>query len=114
MTRQRIRPSLKRSVYRDCPACAGSGLVKTAESMGLDVIRLLILAAQRPDVAQVTITVAEDVAEYLNNKKRRDLTRLEDEGQMSVQVLGAEGVPPEHLEVQCKDPDGRDAKFSTG
>ncbi len=25
MTRQRIRPSLKRSVYKDCPGCAGSG-----------------------------------------------------------------------------------------
>jgi len=29
MTRQRIRPSLKRSVYQDCPHCVGSGQVKT-------------------------------------------------------------------------------------
>ena len=33
MTRQRIRPSLKRSVYKECPGCNGSGLVKSAESM---------------------------------------------------------------------------------
>jgi large subunit ribosomal protein L21 len=38
MTRQRIRPSLKRSVYEDCPCCAGVGLVKTAESMAIEVI----------------------------------------------------------------------------
>ena len=28
MTRQRIRPSLKRSVYEDCPACSATGQVK--------------------------------------------------------------------------------------
>src|SRR5690606_30849078 len=31
MTRQRIRPSLKKSVYVDCPCCGGRGVVKTAE-----------------------------------------------------------------------------------
>jgi ribonuclease E len=35
MTRQRIRPSFKRSVYEDCPCCRGRGLVKTAESMSI-------------------------------------------------------------------------------
>src|SRR5205085_6459 len=29
MTRQRIRPSLKRSVFRECPGCTGTGVVKT-------------------------------------------------------------------------------------
>ena len=33
MTRQRIRPSLKRSVYADCPCCNGRAVVKTSESM---------------------------------------------------------------------------------
>jgi hypothetical protein len=41
MTRQRIRPSLRSSFYRHCPACNGTGSVKTAESMALEVIRRL-------------------------------------------------------------------------
>ncbi len=45
MTRQRIRPSLKRSVFKDCPCCSGTGVVKTAESMAIEVVRLLILAS---------------------------------------------------------------------
>ena len=48
MTRQRMRPSLKRSIYFDCPHCKGAGLVKTPESMSLDVMRRLAIAAQRP------------------------------------------------------------------
>ena len=47
MTRQRIRPSLKRSVYEDCPHCTGAGVVKTAESMAIEVMRLLALASHR-------------------------------------------------------------------
>jgi ribonuclease E len=112
MTRQRIRPSLKKSVYRDCPACNGTGVIKSSESMGLEVVRLLILAAQRPDIAKVVVTVADDVAEYLNNKKRRELSRLEDEGKMLIQVIGAEDVPPEHLVIACYGADERQAKFS--
>src|SRR5262249_58382424 len=34
MTRQRMRPSLKRSVYMDCPFCKGMAQVKTVGSMG--------------------------------------------------------------------------------
>ena len=113
MTRQRIRPSLKRSVYRDCPGCKGTGVVKSAESMAIDVVRLLLLASQRPDVAQVAVTVADDVAEYLNNRKRRELSRMEDDSGITVQVLGAEGVSPEHLVVECRDSQGREVKFST-
>jgi ribonuclease E len=111
MTRQRIRPSLKRSVFRDCPACHGTGQIKTSESMGIEVIRLLILASQRHDIKSITITVAEDVAQYLNNRKRRELSRLEDEGNMTVQVLGAEDVSPEYLIVECQDGEHREVKF---
>jgi ribonuclease E len=111
MTRQRIRPSLKRSVYKDCPGCMGSGVVKTAESMAIEVVRLLILATQAEDVAKVAITVADDVATYLNNKKRRELSRLEDETNITVQVFGVEGVSPEHLVLECHDSQGREIKI---
>ena len=40
-----MRPSLKRSIYFDCPHCHGTGLVKTPESMSLDVMRRLAIAA---------------------------------------------------------------------
>ena len=78
--------------------------------MAIDVVRLLILASQRPAVARVTITAAEDVADYLNNRKRIELARLEQEGEMTVQIVSAEGVAPEHLVVERRDSDGREVK----
>jgi ribonuclease E len=111
MTRQRIRPSLKRSVFKDCTCCHGTGVVKTAESMAIEVVRLLILASQREDISRVTVTVSDEVATYLNNKKRRELSKLEDDGNIVVQVLGREGVSPEHLILECQDSNGRELKF---
>jgi ribonuclease E len=111
MTRQRVRPSLKKSVYTDCPGCRGTGWVKTPESMALEVVRLLILAAQREQVAKVVVTVEFEVADYLNNRKRHELARLEDEGKMVVQIVGVEDASPEHLEMQCIDREGREVKF---
>jgi ribonuclease E len=110
MTRQRIRPSLKRSVYQDCPACAGTSVVKTPESMAIDVERRLILASQTPDVARITVTVCLEVATYLNNKKRRELARLEDERGVTVQILGSEHAMPEHFELVCHDASGREIR----
>src|SRR4029079_13482603 len=57
MTRQRIRPSLRRSIYEDCSHCKGAGVVKTVESMSIDVMRLLALAAHREEIRRVQVGV---------------------------------------------------------
>ncbi|MBL9123135.1 MAG: Rne/Rng family ribonuclease [Planctomycetaceae bacterium] len=111
MTRQRIRPSLKRSVFKDCPGCAGTGVVKTAESMAIEVIRSLLLVSHKPDVRKVMVTVADEVATYLNNRKRRELARLEDENRIVLQVFGKEGVSPEHLAIDTEDINGRISRY---
>src|SRR3954469_13401298 len=77
MTRQRMRPSLKRSIYFDCPHCKGAGLVKTPESMSLDVMRRLAIAANDQRVARVELAVCGDVNMYLQNRKRSQLADLE-------------------------------------
>jgi len=112
MTRQRIRPSLKRSVYKECPGCSGAGLVKSAESMAIEAVRKLMMAVQGERVARVTVTVEEEVAAYINNRKRRELARLEDENEIEIIVTGREGISPEHLEIACEDESGREVKIN--
>jgi ribonuclease E len=77
MTRQRMRPSLKRSIYFDCPHCKGAGLVKTPESMSLDVMRRLAIALTDQRVLRVELTVCTDVAFYLQNRKRQQIADME-------------------------------------
>ena len=110
MTRQRIRPSLKRSVYQDCPHCLGTGQVKTCESMSIDVMRMLQLAAHRANVARIVIEVSEEVANYLLNKKRKEISELEQGGGIQVVISGVSGASPEMLEFACYDNNNTEVK----
>lgn len=111
MTRQRIRPSLKRSVYQDCPHCHGTGQVKTAESMSIDVMRLLQLAAHREHVTRIQARVQTDVATYLLNRKRQEIAQLEEGGGIQVTITGMTGAPPETLEITCYDNHNAEVKL---
>lgn len=106
MTRQRIRPSFKRSVYEDCPCCRGRGLVKTAESMSIEATRLLLMACQMNGASRVVVRVNENVASYLNNRKRREIIQMEESSGVNVQILGSDALFPEHLDIDCRDKDG--------
>jgi ribonuclease E len=86
MTRQRMRPSLKRSVYFDCPHCKGAGLVKTPESMSLDVMRKLAIAANDLRVQRVELSACPDVSFYLLNRKRAQLAAIEAETKKRILV----------------------------
>jgi ribonuclease E len=111
MTRQRVRPSLKRSVYQDCPYCHGMAQVKTCESMSIEVMRMLQLAAHRDRVHHVSVRVTAEVADYLLNKKRREITHLEESGNILVQINGTPGAPPELLEFTCFDNNNNEVKL---
>ena len=106
MTRQRIRPSLRRSIYEDCPCCNGTGQVKTAESMAIEVMRLLMTSCNVDTVSRVVVDIHEKVANYLNNRKRRDVTRLEEQAGVDISINARTDVGPEHLHVNCTDASG--------
>jgi ribonuclease E len=110
MTRQRIRPSLKRNVYSDCPCCGGNGLVKTPESMAIEAVRGLSLASQYDTAVRIEVGVAAEVAEYMMNKKRREITRLEEERNVTIEIHAAQHVMPEYLHVKCTDAEGREIR----
>ena len=78
MTRQRMRPSLRKSIHAECRHCAGLGYTQSAESVVLNVMRQLALVMQRDDVARVELTISPDVAFQLLNRKRNELTHLEE------------------------------------
>jgi ribonuclease E len=111
MTRQRIRPSLRKSIFRDCPTCTGTGTVKTAESMAIEVMRTLHLSESRDDVTRLNVTVHDEVATWINNRKRREITQFEDRTHIQLHIVGKDGVGPEHLVFDAWDSSGRSVRF---
>ena len=77
MTRQRMRPSLQSSTYFECPNCKGKGIVKSHESMTIEIIRTLNLAASRKHIKQIELFVSPAVADYLQNYKRTMVAQIE-------------------------------------
>lgn len=114
MTRQRIRPSLRRSVFEDCPCCAAVGLVKTAESVAIEVMRLLMMVAQREGVRKIVVEVHERVAHYLNNRRRREIHQLEDSRNLAINITSRSDVSPNHLECQTLDEQGNVTRIPVG
>ena len=112
MTRQRIKPGLKRSLYQECPCCTGRGNVKTEESMALDVLRMLMLATENKNIASISVRVNDKVSSYLNNQKRKELAELEGRGTLDIRIVGSETVFPEHLELECRDANEREVAVS--
>jgi ribonuclease E len=111
MTRQRIRPSLKRSVYEDCHHCTGAGVIKTAESMAIDVMRLVALATHREEIRRMAISVHPTVAAYLSNRKRKEIARLETECNMTIQISFEPNAAAEHLKIECFDANNNEVRM---
>jgi ribonuclease E len=113
MTRQRIRPSLKRSAFQECTHCKGTGHVKTGESVSIEVMRMLQLAVNRPIINRIDIRVHDEVAKHLLNRKRKEIVALEDHGNKQVSITSAgAAVSPEFLEFLCYDTNGNEVKFT--
>jgi ribonuclease E len=107
MTRQRQRASLTRSVYRDCRHCRGTGLIKTIESVTLDVMRLIQLAVTREHIRMVEISVSPDVAYLLQNRKRALINELETNHRRIISIRPEPNFSLDQVEITCTDARGR-------
>jgi len=114
LTRQRMRPSVRRSLFRECPYCKGKGHMRTAESAALEVLRQLPLALSRQNCTRVEVTVADRVALYLNNQKRQNLAQLEQQYGKSIGI--APGGAPDASEARfvCYDGSGTPTEWEAG
>ena len=110
MTRQRVQPSLERTTFIDCPYCKGAGIIKSSESMALEIIRHLKLLAGRDQIARVQVTLHPKVAQYINNEKRDALTRLEDSHRWSIRLVGDTDTGIDHAAYRCYDGQGREMR----
>lgn len=108
MTRQRIRPSLKRSFYQECHVCAGTGHIKTVESMSIDCMRLLIYLGQSGRCRGIHLTVDSAISDYLQNHKRKALAEIEDRWRVTLNITGRPMTSPEEIEVHCFDAHGQE------
>ncbi|WP_051144964.1 ribonuclease E [Thiomicrorhabdus sp. Kp2] len=94
MSRQRLRPSIEESTQIVCPRCHGVGVIRGVESLGLSILRLLEEESMKENTRRVTVQLPVDVATFLLNEKRNQITKVEDRHNLHILI-----VPNEHLET---------------
>ncbi len=93
-SRQRLRPSVQSSSYVSCLRCSGTGVVRSTEATALVYLRKIWLELSRGKANQVHGYFAKEVADYLLNKKRAELLKLESRYGANIQIEGRQDITP--------------------
>ncbi len=100
LTRQRVRPSLKRTVHQACPYCTGTGYIPSDETSGLAVVRKVHDQLGKPG-GVIVVTVRPEVAEAVLNQQRRALLDMEERSRKSIFVRSDHRLSYEDVEVRA-------------
>ncbi|MGZ5581235.1 MAG: ribonuclease G, partial [Methylobacter sp.] len=77
MTRKRTRESLEHIMCEPCSACGGRGVLKTAESMCLEIFREIIREVRQYKVKKILVLASNEVVEMLLDEEADMLAELE-------------------------------------
>jgi ribonuclease E len=101
MSRQRLRPSIDFGSYGACTRCQGKGVTPSTESLGLAFLRKLRLETLKGNLANVQGIVPLEVADYLLNKKRKEILDLELRRDLHITIEGSAALIPGQDDIVC-------------
>lgn len=102
MSRQRLRPSIEFSSFEHCAYCQGKGMIPSTETLGLGFLRKLSLETLKDKISSVKGYVPKEVADYLLNKKRKELLDLEMRRNISIKIEADGSLIPGDSKVVCE------------
>jgi ribonuclease E len=94
MSRQRLRPSIEFGSYAPCNRCQGKGFVPSTETLGVRLLRKLRLETLKENLTHVRCSVPTEVADYLLNKKRKEIFELEARRGLSISIEADRSLVP--------------------
>ncbi len=86
MSRQRLRPGMLESTTQPCAHCHGTGLIRSDDSMALQILRSLEEEGTRKRSREVLLRAPIAVVNFLMNQKREHIAMIESRYGMSVRI----------------------------
>ena len=86
MSRQRLRPGMLESTTQPCAHCHGTGLIRSDDSLGLQVLRALEEEGTRKRSKEVLLRAPIGIVNFLINGKREHIALIEARYGMSVRI----------------------------
>lgn len=77
MTRKRTRESLERILCTICPTCSGRSVVKSAETVCLEIFREIVREVRQYNVQELLVLASNEVVETLLDEEADGLAELE-------------------------------------
>jgi ribonuclease E len=92
MSRQRLRTGMLEGSTKPCPMCQGTGMVRSVESVSLDILRSIEDRLITDGVVPLVATTAVEVALYILNQKRAHLNDIQQRYQTPIVVTADEDM----------------------
>ena len=86
MSRQRLRPGMIEASTQPCPACHGTGLVRSDDSLALSILRQLEEEGTRGRSREVLVKAPVGIVNFLINQKREHIATIEARYGMAVRI----------------------------
>ncbi|MBC57651.1 MAG: ribonuclease [Confluentimicrobium sp.] len=86
MSRQRLRPGMLEATTQPCPACHGTGLIRSDDNLALSILRQLEEEGVRGRSKEVLLKAPVGIVNYLMNQKREHIAQIEARYGIAVRV----------------------------
>ena len=101
MARQRVAPSIEFGSLIPCPYCKGKGLFPSTETLAVRFLRQLKMLTRKSGLQRVHGSVPKAVADYVLNKKRKEIIELEIQRGFALTIEGNDQMAPHECHIEC-------------
>jgi len=102
MTRKRVRQSLQSVFCAPCPACKGSGVIKSDATLAAEILRKIQAGARDATAPEVLVRAHPETAHHLDVERRDAVERLQAMIDRKITVQAAPSFHREQYEVSFK------------
>ena len=109
MSRQRLRPSLLETTSQPCHYCAGSGMLRSVETLALELLRLIEQESVKGKGGRLIARTTLPTALYVLNHKRNRLSDIEARYGIVIIIQGDPDLQERQQAVQWEPIDSSEA-----
>jgi ribonuclease E len=100
LSRQKKQSTIQEISYTTCPFCKGRGVRPSLEYTALTAFRKIESRAVKGAISALKITLPYEVADYLLNQKRSEISKLENVNDISIYISGNPDTSWDELKIE--------------
>lgn len=103
ISRQKMGAPIEKGSYLKCEYCQGRGVVRSVETQALYYLRRIQTGITRKKVSWIECQLPLNVAQYLLNKKRTELSELEEKNNAKIDIIPMVEMKPSEHQINFLD-----------